>query len=632
MQDYTNFNCAIENKIVNKEEFCLKLLSPHDLVIDNQAKVIAVFPSTNTNFKFHGNYTQYEVTCRYCNYCENCIDCYDCSFCNNCKKCNTCYYCRDCTNCIACSHCELCQNTNTSVFIQSSENIKSCFFNQYCSDNVDCRFTYYSNHNQNCNYLNDCNDNKYCGYMYNSHKNNTCSYICNSNENKVTNYSCSVNNNYKCDFLRYSDDNKLCMYLDRSTYNNQCSYGFLLTSCVNCEFIRRSKKSEICNYCEGMFSCLHCKHSIECVKCIYSDKLDTCTLCDNCKFLNACDNCNCVNFAFDTSYCHDCTYMNSCNLCKSCKSLSNSQLCVNTNFSTQMFVSKNTKLSDNSMFIQDSTMCNNINTLMKLQELYEQFNIDKHTFITRIYNDQELPVKILKDPNPSLIKINNSNNNITSWIDIYIDNILLQSNMTSMLTKFVLPRFIELYNELKSYANILCKQCNHCNNLLACNNCEFVSFANNASNCRYCTILDKCNEIEYTTLRLNNIQYIIQNTNINQINTTTVINSVKLQKQVKIYDCECGCGRRVEVVLSSPELQIYICYNEDNEVVYIGSNHVGIILYNYFSQCEINGKAMVYEINFYNFIDPLLYLNHKNNFDDSEKQVINKFDRNGEAC
>ena len=632
------FKYAIETTIVTKEEFCLKLLLPHDLVIDKENQVLSVFPSTNTNFIYYGIYTEYKVTCENCSNCNNCVNCKCCMNCNNCNHCNDCTYCFNCTDCKKCKYCDTCTANILTIFSRLASN------------------------NDNCSFIDNSDNNKYCEHMYQGYKNNTCSYLNKSDRNIQVNFSDSSSDNDHCYHLINSYENKLCSYLENSKNNKECKYGKTITQCSRSNFISRSDNSLQCNTCEAVFNCVNCNFSNNCVACKYSKYLDSCLLCEkDCKFLNACDNCICTNFSFNASYCNDCVHLNTCNLCKSCDSLSNCQLCMNTNFSNRLFVSKSVEFTDNSMIIQNSSMCNNMNNLDVLQTINGEFFTDKNALIKKIFLNSPnsriktyvdiinfykpqwcFESKILKIPKSQLIKIPSKNYNIVYHIHEIIENIVLKQSLSIQLENFVFPKFIELLNMVKNckLQNMCCKNCYHCNNLISCNNCDFVSFSIHSNKCEYCNGLDTSSDVKYTTLRFNSIQYIfnsedpftsvLQTTHVNQFNTS-MINSIKSLKRVEIYDCECGCGRHIEVVKLCQQLQIYICYNEDNEVVYIGSNHVGIIFHNYFGSCEVNGNAMIYAVNFYEFIDPLLYLNHKNIFDNFKGHMLRKFDRNGKS-
>jgi len=238
---------AIETIIVSKLNFDLKssLWSTYDLVIDDVHQVTALFPSTNTNFKVHGDVTTYYVTC------NNCINCTDCTWCSKCEFCSNCTNCVYCSFCSRCDHCgeyvryayNCCHNVDCShcTSISGCSNCKNCVNCDECEDCTNCI---------NCGYCKNCTD---CGERNGKYRE-----------------SC-----VHCDTCNKCIDCTGCVKCKDCIKCKTCNYSALCKSCDNLNYCARTINVDSSEFIDGATGATKCETMIHDCPCGCGRRVET---------------------------------------------------------------------------------------------------------------------------------------------------------------------------------------------------------------------------------------------------------------------------------------------------------------------------------------------------------------------
>ena len=543
------YKYAIEGNEVSEQEFCLMLNKPHDLVIDDVNDFKCIYPSTNNNFTIYGTYNDYKVTCEDCRNCLNCVNCEICDNCDECTNCKLCNKCSECTNCKLCNKCNECTN---------------------------------------------------CALCY----------CCNNCENSIN-----------------------------------CEYSDNCTNCDKCSYCRNSVNLTYCNFCDDCKDCEFSSHLSYCKSCELDDRLCMCIDCKNCEYCEYCDHCCEMWHAWGSSRCMICSFIKECYLCTESKFLKQCCLCNETKMSRKLLMSEHSFYSHDSSLLTHCYHCSETNKDVYINNVKTMLQLAMNTYIKKIHIHEiyynTVTFECVDRINPTLFS-SNKDTDITEYLPNLFKYLFKQnSELPSELQTYVLPDFKSFAYDIQSKLNMTCNDCyyctqltnssncklcdcltncndcvlsnlstdcNHCNNsslLEYCDDCHYTRNSFDTNDCYFCEYIESCDSIIRSTTRYNN--YIDFNDK-NLFKASTNIIKYLNAKLVETIDCKCGCGRRVEILSLRQGLQIYICYNEDNEVVYIGSKHVGIIFQNYFDYCIINDNNIVYKIGYFDNLNPLQYL------------------------
>ena len=467
----------------------------------------------------------------------------------------------------------------------------------------------------------------------------------------------------KCENCRSCVDCDRCNYCTNCRLCHECTYCIMCESCRKCNQCSSSLDSEYCEYCIYVEKIERSDFCKKCSDCVVSDNLEKCKLCinckhayscigcDNCEYCEYCDNCSGAYYAISSSRCSWCNFIDECCLCHECKFIKESCLCDNVNMSSKLLMANHSMYSCESSLLTNSEFCTKINNNVYDDDVKNVLKKVMNTYIKKIHI--KIPDRIIDsvewviEPNTTLF----SNSQDIKFID-YLPELFeylfdKSSEILPEVEECVLPDFNSFATALKSKLNMICDKCyycqqltntknckfcidltnccecmlsrvftdcNHCINsslLEHCNDCYYTQNAANSSNCNFCKYIDTCNSISFLTAMYNNIDF----NDKNLVKTTTNIAKYLNVNLVETNDCKCGCGRRVEV-FKNPELQIYICYNKDNEISYIGTTHVGIIFQNYFDNCVVNDVNIVYKIGYFDNLNPFLYLSDNDSHTD----------------
>lgn len=246
----TTFSYAVCSDIVSEEAFFIAMQGGHDLVIDNEHKVISAFPSTNRHFECNADYTKYVVTCTNCEMCSNCYDCENVRFSENCRNCKVCRYCNFCDNCENCYGLTNCKKCTKSNYMSSCTNTHGSKFNFKVNDSTKCSFSNECYTNEACSFLDNSKNMKLSRFMKDSDTCEHCSYCESCYNSKIVNFSTFVDMCSKCIFTRYMH----CCFKCESS--NSCNY------CVDCKHVYRGNVSTKCRFSEFLFACTDNRHVV----------------------------------------------------------------------------------------------------------------------------------------------------------------------------------------------------------------------------------------------------------------------------------------------------------------------------------------------------------------------------------
>lgn len=366
-------------------------------------------------------------------------------------------------------------------------------------------------------------------------------------------------------------------------------------NCINCVNCNRCNFCNDCINCDECMCCDNCRHCYQCKCCDICEHVERSKYCDKCRY------CTCINYSNELEECRHCHYSEDCTKNKNCKFAMHS----NNN--------------ENCIFIEISSLnsnCGLISTSSGNDNCYFMKQSDDNKSCNFVKNATTCTSCLFGNDLTNSSNCSYSNNIQNCDITTYTYNC---NDCKNILHTTNCKNCKEMQFTLNS------KYCENCKFIDNCNSCfesQFIAYSNNSKHCLYSTALDSCNDIEYKYSMVSEFDLC----DPELLNISVCYEKYFKVKNKCIVDCKCGCGRRVEILTPIQGSQIYICCNKDNEVVYIGSNHIGIILHD---NCIVNNKNVVSEICYFDKLSIAEFLNHKNIWNNDDCHVIKKFDRTG---
>ena len=513
-----------------------------------------------------------------CCRCICCIDCYNselCKYCFNCKmmkNCNNCASSNFCDNCNYCVECELCRSCDKSNLITYSNSIDSC-------ENI--------NHSQSCR---------------SSYNIEYCNEITNSNS---IHYSNDV---VKSFFTYYSENITNCS----TCFYTNCAFECMQTRC--CEYIKFCSHT---HYCKSLVCCNEC-HCVD--RCVILDESQFCYRCAigrsilYCNQVYCCDNakrCYGINTrAYEQLYGKDIDIwvhseksfkfqtvntgegeilidkfeMNADKILQYMAELER-RCCTINNTYVKKFIKRIFKIinfvnDDPSMIFTPEEQNNDNKNVYNVQKIMDKISEGKkniETYLVEHPNDDDLwffnddknlfflILKLISKYSNSLdIKNTEYQNICIEMIQLLFNlNLYYSNNITACTDCSCIDNCTNDYKCYNMIDSHYCYNCNnmttslHCKNCVDMDSCRYAISSDNCDDVHSCMFASHCSDTNFVYYEC---PYFTQKNNNNNESRT-------------IIDCPCGCGKRIE----NDSNEFYRVYDEDNYLVYIGTQRMGYV-------------------------------------------------------